>query len=124
MNHHFSDNITLTGEEAARMADMLYRPSSDYLNNLRKTDAEIRRGLRIRMTESGVEADVEGLDLSFLHNNTSITLRIPVSITGRDKADSSVYHAANESKNSFEFKEELTSRMNNGPDNKNLPDAA
>ena len=61
--------IHLSGEDAISFANSIFRPSRETLIRNSKILENIENRIKIRRISDGYEADIEGLDLSFLDNN-------------------------------------------------------
>ena len=82
--------LQLNGTEAYDFANALFRPSAEMIERTRNNLSKINNAVSITRTAVGFEAEIDGLDLSFLEEmsgNVSISISTEMCLSTREPED-------------------------------------
>lgn len=66
MNHQTDEILRLSGEDSKKFARAYFKPTNEMMNYFNNVMDQINDNIAINRNENGFEAEIEGLDLSFL----------------------------------------------------------
>lgn len=83
MNDQVVSTIRLSGQDAIKFANSLFRPTPDEIKDRSRYIDHINENIKIKRNDGGFEAEIADLDLSFLDNEpirTKMNIEVTVDV--------------------------------------------